>query len=223
MTWRALTNYVLSSLFDPPCAACGAVLTRPLDGAVCDACWAGIAALIPPAVVTRAHGRGAIHGGAAIGEYDGRLRDVIHALKYQGRRSIAPRLGALMRSAGAGVLRDADAVVPVPLHRRRLRSRGFNQADDLARTLGPPVRPVLQRIRFTVPQIELPAAERHRNVHDAFRLRPSATRDLPRILVLIDDVSTTGATLEACARVLSSAGVREVRALTAAQVANGRR
>lgn len=223
MTWRTLTNAVLSSLFEPPCAACASVLPRPLDGAVCDACWAAIAAVITPAAGARARGIPAVDARAAIGEYDGRLRDVIHALKYNGRRSIAPRLGALMRTAGAAVLQDADVSVPVPLHRRRQRSRGFNQADDLARALGLPVRRLLRRVRFTTPQIELPAEERHRNVRDAFSLQPSAVGQVPAVVVLVDDVSTTGATLDACARVLKAAGVKDVRALTAARVATGRR
>lgn len=190
---------------------------------------------------------------AAVGTYEGRLRDIIHALKYDGRRSIAPRLGALMRQAGAAVLDGADAVVPVPLHRRRERQRGFNQADDLARALGLPVHRLLRRVAFTVPQVDLPAEERRRNVRHAFALRsrrrsrsgwlPPVVRDLfpalwvaqgrpersrgaspaCRILVLVDDVSTTGATLEACARVLMEAGAREVRAVTAARVATARR
>lgn len=223
MTWRALTNHVLSSLFEPPCAACASVLPRPLDGAVCDACWAAIAAHITPVAGARPSGIPAVDAYAAIGEYDGRLRDVIHALKYDGRRSIAPRLAGLMRTAGAGILRDADVSVPVPLHRRRQRSRGFNQADDLASALGLPVRLLLRRVRFTTPQIELPAGERHHNVRDAFGLQPSAVSHIPAVVVLVDDVSTTGATLNACARVLKAAGVKDVRALTAARVATGRR
>jgi ComF family protein len=164
---------------------------------------------------------------AAVGEYDGCLRDIIHALKYEGRRSIAPTLGALMRSAGAELLRGADVAVPVPLHPRRERSRGFNQADDLARALGLPVRPLLRRIRNTTSQIELPKDERQRNVRDAFALRASGGSEDPplhaAVLVLVDDVSTTGATLDACASVLKAAGAKEVRALTAARVASARR
>ena len=246
MTWRALTNRLLSSLFEPPCAACKSVLSHPLDGAVCESCWGAISAkastfakapadkaavrLTSGAFSERLGSNSAVDWAAAIGEYEGRLRDIIHALKYEGRRSIAPPLGALMRSAGADLLRGADVVVPVPLHPRRERSRGFNQADDLARALGVPVRPLLRRIRYTTSQIELPKDERRRNVHDAFALRraPGSLRlrsgqaglGAPgSIVVLVDDVATTGATLEACAAVLQAAGAKEVRALTAARVA----
>lgn len=221
MSWRALTNRLLSSLFEPPCAACKSVLSHPLDGAVCETCWAGVR--VAPALHERFCGDHAVDCAAAIGEYEGSLRDIIHALKYEGRRSIAPPLGALMRSAGADLLRGADVVVPVPLHPRRERSRGFNQADDLARALGVPVRPLLRRNRYTTSQIELPKDERHRNVRDAFALSDKPKGLSPQVVVLVDDVSTTGATLEACASVLKAAGAKEVRALTAARVASARR
>ena len=151
------------------------------------------------------------------------MKDIIHALKYERRRTISPRLGALMRERGADLLSDAGVVVPVPLHPRREYQRGFNLAEDLARELGVPVMPLLKRVVFTQSQIELPKDQRQENVKDAFGFRPSATGAIPSIVVLVDDVSTTGATLESCARVLKRAGVKEVRALTAARVVTGRR
>jgi ComF family protein len=154
----------------------------------------------------------------AIGRYDGALRAIIHALKYEGRRSLARRIAPLMRLRGADVLDGADSVVPVPLHPSRRRTRGFNQAADLARHLGKPVRHALRRARATPPQTGLPAAQRHRNVRHAFVLTRAGLPLAGSIVVVIDDVSTTGATLEACARALKDAGVKEVRALTAARV-----
>ena len=151
------------------------------------------------------------------------MKDIIHALKYERRRTISPRLGALMRERGADLLSDASVVVPVPLHPRREYQRGFNQAEDLARELGVPVMPLLKRVVFTQSQIELPKDKRQENVKDAFGFRPTATGSIPQIVVLVDDVSTTGATLESCARVVKSAGVKEVRALTAARVVTERR
>jgi ComF family protein len=154
----------------------------------------------------------------AIGEYDGALRAIVHALKYEGRRSVARPLAALMRQRGADLLAAADCAVPVPLHPARRRERGFNQAADLARHLGLPVNDALRRVRATATQTGLPAAQRHRNVRDAFAVTRFG-RDLVGCTVLmVDDVSTTGATLEACARALKRMGVREVLALTAARV-----
>jgi ComF family protein len=119
------------------------------------------------------------------------------------------------------VLAGADAVVPVPLHPWKRLQRGFNQSADLARTLGVPVRPVLWRSRATRAQAGLTPVQRRRNVAGAFALTPWPSRASKaiekQILVLVDDVMTTGATLDACARVLERAGAREVRTLALAR------
>ena len=152
----------------------------------------------------------------SIGPYEGALRAIVHALKYDGRPTIARHLALRMRAAGAEVLAGADFVMPVPLHASRERARGFNQARELARHLGYPVADALTRVRRTAPQADLPAAKRHGNVRDAFACRRGAAVRRCTI-VLVDDVSTTGATLNACAAPLLAAGAREVRALTAAR------
>jgi ComF family protein len=156
----------------------------------------------------------------SLGEYDGALRDILHALKYAGRRSLGPELARLLLSRCARALDGADMVVPVPLHWRRRWRRGFNQSALLAGGLGLPVVHALRRARHTPSQTALPASSRRANVRGAFRVRAAARASLPgACVVLVDDVTTTGATLEACGRVLIEAGVREVRALTAARVA----
>jgi ComF family protein len=163
----------------------------------------------------------AIADAQAIGLYNGALRGVIHALKYDGRRSLAAPLAERIRDRCRGVLEGANLVVPVPLHSSRRRQRGFNQAVDLSRRLGLPVAHALRRVRATQSQTELSEADRRSNVSAAFA--PSRwwlRRQLSaQIVVLVDDVSTTGATLNECAVVLKTLGVREVRAVTAARVA----
>jgi ComF family protein len=230
-TLRLAADAVLAALFAPPCAACGDVIDQPLAGAVCAACWQALG----PGDSTVRSGPAPITRAAAIGEYDGTLRAIIHALKYEGRRSVARPLASRLATCGAGVLDGADAVVPVPLHPRRERERGFNQAADLATALAVPVLHALRRVVATPPQVDLPAGARQDNVRNAFAVHrgrrwrepllvwhsPSLTIE-GAVLVLVDDVTTTGATLQACARVLRQAGARDVRALTAARVASGR-
>lgn len=220
MIGRPLVNHLLSILFEPPCAACKQRLRAPLDGAVCDACWQALRHV--PRLEGRDRG-GPVSHWCAVDHYEGGMKEIIHALKYERRRSISPVLGALMRERGQDVLCGADAVVPVPLHPRREHQRGFNQAEDLARHLGPPVIRMLSRVRHTDSQIELPKHARAQNVKDAFALPARGSRPSPPIVVLVDDVATTGATLYECARVLKASGVNEVRALTAARVVTVRR
>ena len=232
---------VLSVVLAPQCVACGAVLDSPTRGPVCEACWSAIASIVPPLcetcgdplaswrTLTEAEREcvrcrrlpPAFDCARAAGDYDGSLREIIHAFKYDGRRSLARPLAALMRNEGAALLDDADFLVPVPLHPWRRLRRGFNQAEALAVALDRPVVNALWRKRTTLPQAGLKPAQRRRNVQRAFRLspfvRPVLLRDAR--VVLVDDVRTTGATLDACARVLKDAGVREVRALTAARAA----
>jgi ComF family protein len=212
---RHTLNAILSAILAPPCAVCGRVLDAPLDSAVCEGCWETI---IPD---TSSFTLRTIASAQALGAYDGTLRDLLHALKYGGRRSIAPRLSAMMATEGRDVLAGADLVVPVPLHWRRRRERGFNQSEDLPRHLGVPAVQVLRRVKATRPQVDLPAGARRDNVRDAFAMRRAIQRK--SVIVLVDDVATTGATLEACARVLKAAGAAEIRALTAARVVNGPR
>lgn len=120
-----------------------------------------------------------------------------------------------MRQAGGNVLENCDIVVPVPLHPWRRLRRGFNQARDLAERLDRPVVDALWRVRPTASQMTLDAAARHRNVSGAFVVSPWASIENQSV-TLIDDVRTTGSTLDQCAKVLLRAGARTVCAVTIA-------
>src|SRR6266508_2850468 len=242
-TARLALDAVVSVVLAPSCASCDEPLDHPTRGPVCTRCWESILPLTPPLCdrcgdplpTWRAIGLPLarcprcrrtdrlVDHARAIGAYDGALRAIVHALTYEGRRSLAGPLGALMRHRGADVLDGACCAIPVPLHASRRRQRGFNQAHDLARRLGLSVVAALRRTRATAMQTGLPAAQRHRNVRDAFAVTGRGRSLADAVVVLVDDVSTTGATLEACARALKQAGVREVRALTAARVVADRR
>lgn len=163
------------------------------------------------------------------GIYDGPLREVIHAFKYEGRRLLAEPLAELLHSRTSSTFADAAAVVPVPLHPIRSIKRGFNQADDLAERLRVPVLRALRRTRHGRPQASLGADERRRNLGAEFDLarrfrgrQRLATSLQGACLVLVDDVMTTGATLDACGRVLLEGGAAEVRAVTVARALAGR-
>ncbi|HXW06338.1 MAG TPA: ComF family protein [Vicinamibacterales bacterium] len=231
---------LVAVLLAPGCAACGAPLEAPAASPVCGPCWAAIVPFAGPlcarcgvplpswrvisvaeSVCARCRRAPSVAAAAAIGAYEGALRAIVHALKYGGRRSLAPRLGALMRASGEAVLLGADAAVPVPLHRRRHRERGFNQAADLAACLGVPVLHALRRVRATPSQLGFRAAGRRANVRGAFALARRAEVAGLR-LVVVDDVCTTGATLEACVAVLRDAGASEIRVITAARAVRQR-
>jgi ComF family protein len=156
----------------------------------------------------------------AVVYFEGVLREALHQLKYRGHTALAEPLGDLMAAYWAQHAIPADVVVPVPLHATRLRERGYNQAALLARALARRVglaldEQTLVRQRATAPQVDLDARQRKENVHDAFCC--SARTLAGQQVVLVDDVCTTGATLEACAVALYEGGARSVQALTLAR------
>lgn len=218
---RQIADSLVAVLLAPPCASCGQPLPNPTDGIVCGACWRAARTLAPPFFVPY------VSAAEAAGVYDGALREIVHAFKYGGRTSLARPLASLLLERCGNVLAGADAVVPVPLHPSRERQRGFNQADLLARALPFPRANILERVRATPSQTDLPADKRRVNVREAFAMTRGESH-FPRSLykksvtvpltpVLVDDVATTGATLSECARVLKEAGASEVRAVTIAR------
>jgi ComF family protein len=215
--WRQLVDLILP----PACAACGR------SGALlCRAC---LTAFVPPSrPVDRfmAPDAGIVIGdalmiGIAAFSHGGSLRRAVAALKYSGASRLAPALAGAAAPALARVLDVSGpaALVPVPIHRERLRVRGYNQAALIAREMGlvtrQPFADVLERTRPTTKQHRLDRAARLANLRGAFAVRTGAS--VPWRVIVVDDIITTTATLEACASVLVEAGAREVYAFAIAR------
>ena len=201
----------LDWLFPPRCAGCGRV-----DTVWCSRCQAEIAQE-PPQLALRT--LPSLTACAAGGLHDGKLRSAIHALKYERALTVADPLAERLAQCLAQMDWQVDLIVPVPLHSQRLRLRGYNQAEVLARSLSRmvdiPCRvDVITRVRETRSQVGLDAVERRQNVVDAFAPVGDVLPDLS--VLLVDDVYTTGATMDACANALLRAGARAVYALTVA-------
>jgi ComF family protein len=148
------------------------------------------------------------------------LQPAIHAFKYTGTPQLAPQFGAMMHTAWHSAGLPVDAFVPVPLHPRRIRERGFNQSQLLAaevatHTRRPVLSGALARTRYTSQQAHLTKPQRRANVRGAFIAE--AAQVFGKHLVIVDDVFTTGATIGECALVLLNAGAQSVAALTLAR------
>lgn len=220
-------------LFLPPaCLLCGQHLHDSAKGPdFCAKCMAGVIPLGPaycclcaqpfldatsshlcgnclkrPPAFTRVH---------AAGRYHGSIKDAVHRLKHRNQLLLARPLGMILGQvvADAAPACRFDTIVPVPLHRQRLRARGYNQAVEIARPLsrqlGLPMHTgLLQRSRRTPPQQGLPAAQRSRNLRQAFTLAgPVAGAKV----LLVDDIMTTGETVRECCRILAQGGAEEIQ------------
>jgi ComF family protein len=213
LTLHSVADTLLGLLFPDRCASCGR------GGSLfCAACRAQLRAYPPgsPTVIHPADQAFPLDGAAVAFIFEGPLRDAMHCFKYKSIRRMAQPLAELLNAYLEQHPLPADAVIPVPLHRKRLRERGFNQSELLARRLSrqsglPVLTEGLARGRHTQQQAHLDMQGRQENVRDAFVwCGPTAPPD--RVL-LLDDVLTTGATIGACAQTLRAAGTREVRAL----------
>jgi len=225
-------------IFPPRCSLCGEILK--LNSPLCEKCMQGIHFISSPLCVRCglpfAAGEGSDHlcGDCLAGErpyavarsmatYDGAMLDAIHKFKYHGKTGIGKTLGNIMADFASGIwdMTAFDLIIPVPLHIRRLRERGFNQALILSRPLSrrfkiPLDFASLKRVRLTPPQVGLSKKERSINVRGAFSVIKPDRIDGKKIL-LIDDVYTTGSTLSECSRVLIDAGASAAAVFTAAR------
>ena len=237
-SWKLVSRLALDIALPTLCVAC----REPVDGeGVCAACWAKLSFIAPPfcprlgipfvydpgpellSMEAIANPPAYARARAAV-RYDDVARTLVHALKYQDRTDLAPAMGRWMARAGRELLAEADVLVPVPLHWRRAWGRRYNQSGALARVIERQagVRlacEALRRVRPTEQQIGLSRSQRASNVQGAFKVASDRGADIQgRRVVLVDDVLTSGATADACARALLRARAASVDVLVFARV-----
>jgi ComF family protein len=236
--WSHASRLALDIALPTLCVAC----REPVSGeGVCAKCWAKLSFIAPPfcprlgipfvydpgpellSMEAIANPPAYQRARAAV-RYDDVARTLVHALKYQDRTDLAPAMGRWMARAGHELLDRADALIPVPLHWRRGWSRRYNQSGALARVIERQsgvklVSETLRRVRPTEQQIGLSRTERASNVQGAFKVDTDRKADIAgRRVILIDDVLTSGATADACARALLRAKAAQVDVLVFARV-----
>ena len=236
---RRFAQGLCDLVFPPRCAACGVLRTGPEERSFCPACFSGIRFIAPPlcpccgipmagaggdhpcgdCLVSRPPYRVA----RAVARYESVLHDVVHVFKYKGKTTIGEILGKMMADhAYSGfTIADYSLIVPVPLHPKRLRERGFNQALILAREISkrfslPLEFLALERHKLTEPQVNLSKEQRLENVRGAFAVRKNKRIEGQRV-ILVDDVYTTGSTIKECAGTLMRSGAADVAVLTLAR------
>lgn len=232
---RRACRGLLDAVYPPLCLLCGAALDHH-EEYVCGACLARLPLITSPCCPRcnrplrtrdghdqlcgpcRLTARPVVERIVACGEFRGGLRTLIHLFKYKRYQCLAPLLGQLLaeRCRATEACQGVTWLAPIPLHWMRRRWRGFNQAEELARYVSrataTPMLPsgILCRVRRTTPQVRLSAAGRAANIAGAFAVRiPELVRKAH--IALVDDVVTTGATSEECARMLIRAGAASVR------------
>jgi ComF family protein len=227
-TLRSSLDSLLDFVYPPLCISCGKLLESGRDH-VCSECWSSIRRVeTSPELFSETRGKLVASGiidelaSLYVFEKEGVLQKIVHSLKYSGAQAVGIELGRLLGQMLMERRITGNVLVPIPLHKRKLRERGYNQSELIARGLsertGVPLRTdLVRRTRFTQTQTALSLGERKKNMEDAFEYRsPKAYEVKGKTIVLIDDIITTGSTVVSCAEILKRAGAREIIAASAA-------
>ncbi len=232
----------LGIVYPPQCIACNSATGEP--HALCSTCWAGIPFISEPVCARLgtpfAHdfGPGMLSPAAiadpprfdsarAVAIHEGGAKEMVARLKYGERLDLARAMARMMVQAGGPLLATTDVLVPVPMHRGRLWQRRYNQAALLANEIGllagkPVLLETLRRVKRTPPQVGLARNERRSNLAGALHIKPADRAAIAgRHCLVIDDVRTTGSTLNACAHILRQAGAARIDVLTFTLVPDG--
>ncbi|MCH2547752.1 MAG: ComF family protein [Alphaproteobacteria bacterium] len=236
--FRQISDIAINTLFPPRCASCGQMVAT--QGSLCGECWSAVDFITAPLcyrcgaafeVDVGDHSECMVciqtpppfTAARAVFRYEGDSRRLITGYKYYDRTLATPMFARWLARAGADQLALCDMIVPVPLHPWRLIQRRYNQSALLAAGLGKltgkkVVTDALRRTRYTPQQAGLTREERMENVRGAFAPSPRRLQQIEgKSVALIDDVLTTGATLNACAEALQNAGAKEIYVLVLAR------
>jgi ComF family protein len=227
-TAKSLVGVILDFIFPPVCLNCRQLLSAH-EKFICNPCWEAIERVHPGHPLYCETREKLLASGVVsnlvscfVFQSEGAVQRLAHAVKYEGFETLGvwlgQELGRAIRSAGI----QADCLIPVPLHKRKFRERGYNQAELVARgiaeLIGLPVRTdIVRRKRFTETQTKLDLEQRRKNMEEAFEIVPGKDIEVSgKAYIIVDDVITTGATITSCAGEFVSAGASRVIAASLA-------
>lgn len=221
MLLKDLINGLSSLIFPPVCKSCNKRIDSNMN-IICNECWNGLVRVDKEIFLQKEIPEN-INKVYAIFQFDDLFQKIIHALKYQGNNSIGVELGKRMSKyvEPEMVNKERGMFVPVPLHPIKYRERGYNQAEAIARGLSigldiPLNTRLIKRVKNTSTQTKLNAEERRKNMESAFVIDSNSDIEKIRQIVLVDDVFTTGSTMNSAAKVLKESGINKVVGLAAA-------
>jgi len=210
------TEAILNFIYPPFCLFCRLRLDSGVN-IICESCWSKLPRIKHQSIINN---DSPISRYLSVWEYSEGIQELIHEMKFRRKKGLAHRFAAELSKLVLEnkIFRNADLLLPVPLHKLRLRERGFNQSLLLAKEVSKKTSiqiddKILNRVKYTKTQSKLSASQRQKNVEDAFKTAAGAQLTAKKV-ILIDDVITTGSTMNACAKALTNIGVGKVLGLS---------